>query len=46
MHEGLNQLAFVYAAYALGVSGTLALVIQSWTAMRRAEARRERSREQ
>ena len=46
MHEGLNQLAFVYAAYALSVSGTLALVLYSWTAMRRAEARRERSREQ
>ena len=35
-----------YAAYALGVGGTLALVLQSWTAMRRAEARRERSRDQ
>ena len=45
MREGLNQLAFVYAAYALGVSGTLALIVHSWTAMRRAEARRERSRE-
>ena len=45
MREGLNQLAFVYTAYGLSVSGTLALVVYSWTAMRRAEARRERSRE-
>ena len=46
MHEGLNQLAFVYAAYALGGGGTFALVAYSWAAMRRAEVRRERSREQ
>ena len=46
MREGLNQLAFVYAAYALGVGGTFALVLHSWIAMRRAEARRARSREQ
>ena len=44
MHEGLNHWAFVYAAYTLGVSGTAALVLHSWTAMRRAETRRERSR--
>ena len=44
MRENLNQLAFVYAAYALGVGGTAALVLHSWTAMCRAEARRERSR--
>ncbi|MFM5894393.1 MAG: hypothetical protein ACKOQM_08185 [Novosphingobium sp.] len=46
MHENLNQLAYVYAAYGLGVGGTVALVWQTLTAMRRAEARRERSREQ
>lgn len=45
MHENLNQLAYVYAAYALGVVGTAALVVQTVIAMRRAEARRERSRE-
>lgn len=44
MHEGLNHWAFVYAAYGLGVTGTLILVLHSWTAMRRAEARRERTR--
>ncbi|MDE2437333.1 MAG: hypothetical protein KGM49_13840 [Sphingomonadales bacterium] len=45
MHEGLNQWTFVFAAYAIGVSATGALVAWSWMAMRRAEARRERSRE-
>ncbi len=45
MHEKLNQLAYVYAAYALGIGGTLALILQSLAAMRRAEARRDRSRE-
>ena len=44
MHEGLNHWAFVYAAYGLGVTGTVALVLLSWTKMRRAEARRERTR--
>ena len=46
MREGLNQLAFVYAAYGVGIAGTFTLVLHSWIAMRRAEARRERSREQ
>ncbi|MCC6926381.1 hypothetical protein [Novosphingobium sp.] len=45
MSEGLNHWTFVIAAYALGVAGTAALVAQSWIAMRRAEVRRERSRE-
>ena len=45
MHENLNQLAYVYAAYALGVGGTLALILQSLAAMCRAEARRDKSRE-
>ena len=46
MSENLNHWTFVLAAYALGVAGTLALIAQSWLSMRRAEARRERSREQ
>ncbi|MFM6832345.1 MAG: hypothetical protein ACKOVA_18705 [Novosphingobium sp.] len=46
MRENLNQLAYVYAAYGLGIGGTIALVLQSLLAMRRAEARRDRSREQ
>lgn len=45
MHENLDPWPFVFAAYGLGVFGTLALIAQSWLAMRRAEARRERSRE-
>ena len=44
MHESLNQWNFVIGAYAIGVGGTLALVISSWLAMRSAEARRDRSR--
>ena len=44
MAEGLNQWHFVIAAYAVGVSATLALVGWVWTAMRRAEKRRDISR--
>ena len=43
--EILDQWQFVYAAYALGIGGTLATVAWSWIAMRRAEGRRDRSRE-
>lgn len=45
MREALDPWTFVYAAYAIGVGGTLAMVGWTWLAMRRAEARRERSRE-
>ena len=45
MHEALNQWHFVIAAYAIGSAGTLTMAVWSWLAMRRAEARRERSRE-
>ncbi len=45
MYEGLNHWTFVIASYAIGVGGTGLLVIWSWLAMRRAEARRDRSRE-
>jgi hypothetical protein len=45
MTENLNQWHFVIAAYAVGVTGTLALVGWVWTAMRRAEKRRDLSRE-
>lgn len=44
MREALDQWDFVIAAYALGIAGTLATVIWSWLAMKRAEARRDRSR--
>ena len=45
MREALDPWFFVYAAYALGVGGTLLMVGWSWLTMRRAEARREKSRE-
>lgn len=44
--EALNQWNFVIAAYVMGVGATLVLVACSWIAMRRAERRRDRSREQ
>jgi hypothetical protein len=44
MREGLDPWPFVYAAYALGVGGTIALVVWSWLAMRLAERRREEAR--
>lgn len=34
----MNPWPFVVGAYALTVAGTLALVLASWAAMRRAEA--------
>lgn len=46
MREVLDPWLFITASYLLGVGGTLMLVVQSWVAMRRAEARRDRSREQ
>lgn len=45
MREVVDEWAFVTAAYAIGVGGTLAMIVWSWIAMRRAERRRERSRE-
>ena len=44
MREALDQWTFVYAAYAVGVLGTLATVAWSWLAMRAAEKRREETR--
>lgn len=43
-YEALNQWDFVIAAYAVGIIGTLTLVIWSWLAMKRAERRREEAR--
>ena len=45
MREALDQWDFVIAAYVIGVAGTTLLAAWSWTAMRRAEARRARSRD-
>jgi nitrate reductase gamma subunit len=44
MRAGLDPWPFVYAAYALGIAGTLLLVGWSWLAMRRAERRRGEAR--
>ena len=44
MREALDPWDFVIAAYAIGVGATLALVIWSWLAMKRAERRREEAR--
>jgi heme exporter protein D len=46
MYEGLNHWTFVIAAYAIGVAGTAVLVLSSVMAMRRAETRRDRARDQ
>jgi hypothetical protein len=42
--EALAHWPFVIAAYALGLGGTAALIVHSWLAMRRAEARRDAGR--
>ena len=44
MREALDPWLFVMASYVLGAGGTLIMVGWSWISMRRAEARRERSR--
>ena len=41
MHERLNQWEFVWAALAIGVIGTLVMVVWSLWAMIRAERRRD-----
>lgn len=46
MREVLDPWTFVYAAYALGIGGTVAMIAWSLLSMRQAERRRERSREQ
>ena len=45
MREALDQWAFVYAAYAIGIAGTGLMIGWAWISMRRAEKRREKSRE-
>lgn len=44
MRAGLDPWPFVIAAYALAIIGTLTLVAWSWTAMRRAERKRDEAR--
>ncbi|MBV1916495.1 MAG: hypothetical protein KUG65_00280 [Sphingomonadaceae bacterium] len=45
MREIIDPLPFVIAAYAIGIGGTAAMIVWSWILMRRAEMRREKSRE-
>ncbi len=45
MREALDEWAFVMAAYVIGIVGTVAMIGWSWLSMRRAEQRREQSRE-
>lgn len=45
MREALDEWTFVTAAYLVGIAGIALLIAGSWIAMRRAEKRRERSRE-
>ena len=44
MREAFDMMAFVNAAYVLTVVTTAAVLIWSWTAMRRAEKKREETR--
>jgi len=39
--EGLNHWPFVIAAYAIGLGGTLAMIVWAWVSMRRLEKRRD-----
>jgi len=45
MREVLDEWAFVTASYLIGIAGTVLMIGWSWLAMRRAEKRRDRSRE-
>jgi hypothetical protein len=45
MREALDPWFFVHVSYTIGVVGTTILVAWSLVSMRRAERRRERSRE-
>jgi hypothetical protein len=45
MRETLDPWTLVYAAYALGVVATAAMIGWAWLTMRAAEARRDKSRE-
>jgi nitrate reductase gamma subunit len=46
MGENLNHWTFVIASYAITMIGTAVLIGSSLLAMRRAEARKDRSRDQ
>ncbi|TIX51950.1 heme exporter protein CcmD [Alteraurantiacibacter aquimixticola] len=44
MRETFDMMDFVWAAYAVTIVSTVALLGWSWLAMRRAEAKREETR--
>ncbi|MFV0642994.1 MAG: hypothetical protein ACK5NN_00605 [Sphingomonadaceae bacterium] len=44
MYEALDPWPYIMAAYAIGIGGTLGMVIWSWQGMIRAEARRDKAR--
>ena len=44
MREALDHWDFVIAAYAIGVGALVLLIVWSWQAMRKAEARRDEAR--
>ena len=46
MYVGLNHWGFVIPSYAVTLIGTGLLIVQSWRAMRRAEARRDTARQE
>jgi len=45
MRELLDPWPFIAGAYVIGIAGTVALIAWSWISMRRAERRRDKSRE-
>lgn len=45
MREALDPWLFIHASYAIGVGGTALMIVWSLVSMRRAERRRDRSRE-
>jgi len=44
VNEGLDHWPFVLAAYAIGLGGTLAMIVWAWGSMRRLERRRDEIR--
>lgn len=46
MREAWDMMLFVNGAYALTIAVTLGVIVWSWLAMRRAEARRDQVRGQ
>ena len=45
MREAIDPWFYVTISYAIGIGGTLAMIAWAWIGMKRAEARRDQSRE-